>query len=83
MAVALTQRVFRGPLYCACVMGDDSSVARDVIGTVIATIPVPVSGGNCPGFAGGMFIAQDAASVITSVVTASWHFHRLLLLVSS
>jgi hypothetical protein len=82
MAVTLAHRMFRGPLYCAHVMGDSSSWALDVTGAVIATSPVPVSGGHCPGFAGGMFIARNATSIITSVTASSQHFQLLLMLVS-
>jgi hypothetical protein len=82
MAVTLTQRMFHDPLYCAHVMGDGSSLAWVVTGAVIATSPVPVSFGHCPGFAGGMFIAQNATSIISSVVTSSQHFQCLLMLVS-
>lgn len=82
MAVTLTQLMFHGPLYCVCVVGDGSSLAWDVTGLVTAASSVPVSRGHCSGFAGGMFIAQNATSIITSAITASQHFQRLLVLVS-
>jgi hypothetical protein len=82
MAVTLTQQVFHGPLYCAYMMGDGSNLAWDVIGRVTAASPVPVSGGYCPGFAVGMFVAQNGTSVITNIITSSQHFQRLLVLVS-
>ncbi|PNF19833.1 hypothetical protein B7P43_G12501 [Cryptotermes secundus] len=80
MAVALTQQVFHGPSYCAYVMGDGSNLAWDVIGRVIAASPVPVSGGHCPGFAVGMFVAQNA-SIITDIIISSQHYQRLLVLI--
>jgi hypothetical protein len=82
MAVTLTQQVFHGPSYCAYVMGDGSNLAWDVIGRVIAASPVPVSGGHCPGFAVGMFVAQNNTSIITDITISSQHFQRLLVLVS-
>jgi hypothetical protein len=81
MAVTLTQQVFHCPLYCAYVMGDSSNLAWDVIGRVIAASPVPVSGGHCPGFAVGVFVAQNSTSIITDIIS-SQHFEQLLVLVS-
>jgi hypothetical protein len=82
MAVTLTQHVFRGPSYCAHMMGDGSNLAWEVIGRVIAASPIPVSGGHCSGFAVGMFVAQNNKKVITDITTTSQHFQRLLVLVS-